>query len=309
MRHEEAAAFAAGAESYISGRLTACAGSLRTGQPALHQRGVYEAQRNRAPMVLIASQIVTRNWAWSSPGGRLQGGLRQLLGVLRAGAQPGTGAPGGGLACQAALNRRGVAVVILPADISQATVKDDLPFSVHFPQPVLRPSDAELQDVARLLAHGKKIGIYAGSGCQGAHDLLVALADRLKAPIAHTSRAKDFVEYDNPFNMGMTGMLGIESGFHMMTECDTLLLLGADFAWAQFYPQKATLIQVDRDGSHLGRRRPIDLGVVGDVIPTLEALLPLLEAREERSFLDECLEHRERSLRTLEKRSKPAGAS
>ncbi|MFO6381085.1 ubiquinone-dependent pyruvate dehydrogenase, partial [Pseudomonas aeruginosa] len=108
------------------------------------------------------------------------------------------------------------------------------------------PSDAELQDVARLLAHGKKIGIYAGSGCQGAHDLLVALADRLKAPIAHTSRAKDFVEYDNPFNMGMTGMLGIESGFHMMTECDTLLLLGADFAWAQFYPQKATLIQVDR---------------------------------------------------------------
>ena len=102
------------------------------------------------------------------------------------------------LACQAALNRRGVAVVILPADISQATVKDDLPFSVHFPQPVLRPSDAELQDIARLLAHGKKIGIYAGSGCQGAHDLLVALADRLKAPIAHTSRAKDFVEYDNP---------------------------------------------------------------------------------------------------------------
>lgn len=213
------------------------------------------------------------------------------------------------LACQAALNRRGVAVVILPADISQATVKDDLPFSVHFPQPVLRPSDAELQDVARLLAHGKKIGIYAGSGCQGAHDLLVALADRLKAPIAHTSRAKDFVEYDNPFNMGMTGMLGIESGFHMMTECDTLLLLGADFAWAQFYPQKATLIQVDRDGSHLGRRHPVDLGVVGDVIPTLEALLPLLEVREERSFLDECLEHRERSLRTLEKRSKPARAS
>ncbi len=284
VRHEEAAAFAAGAESYISGRLTACAGSCGPG--SLHFiNGVYEAQRNRAPMVLIASQIVTPATGHGvSPGGRLQGGLRQLLGVLRAGAQPGTGAPGGGpgLPGGAQPARRGGGD---PAGRHQPGHGEGRPAVLGaFPQPVLRPSDAELQDVARLLAHGKKIGIYAGSGCQGAHDLLVALADRLKAPIAHTSRAKDFVEYDNPFNMGMTGMLGIESGFHMMTECDTLLLLGADFAWAQFYPQKATLIQVDRDGSHLGRRHPIDLGVVGDVIPTLEALLPLLEAREERSL-------------------------
>lgn len=301
VRHEEAAAFAAGAESYISGRLTACAGSCGPG--SLHFiNGVYEAQRNRAPMVLIASQIVTPQLGMEFPQEVDFKAVYASCSVFCEQVHsPEQARRVVALACQAALNRRGVAVVILPADISQATVKDDLPFSVHFPQPVLRPSDAELQDIARLLAHGKKIGIYAGSGCQGAHDLLVALADRLKAPIAHTSRAKDFVEYDNPFNMGMTGMLGIESGFHMMTECDTLLLLGADFAWAQFYPQKATLIQVDRDGSHLGRRHPVDLGVVGDVIPTLEALLPLLEVREERSFLDECLEHRERSLRTLEK--------
>ncbi|RTX27007.1 thiamine pyrophosphate-dependent enzyme [Pseudomonas aeruginosa] len=301
VRHEEAAAFAAGAESYISGRLTACAGSCGPG--SLHFiNGVYEAQRNRAPMVLIASQIVTPQLGMEFPQEVDFKAVYASCSVFCEQVHsPEQARRVVALACQAALNRRGVAVVILPADISQATVKDDLPFSVHFPQPVLRPSDTELQDIARLLAHGKKIGIYAGSGCQGAHDLLVALADRLKAPIAHTSRAKDFVEYDNPFNMGMTGMLGIESGFHMMTECDTLLLLGADFAWAQFYPQKATLIQVDRDGSHLGRRHPVDLGVVGDVIPTLEALLPLLEAREERSFLDECLEHRERSLRTLEK--------
>lgn len=267
VRHEEAAAFAAGAESYISGRLTACAGSCGPG--SLHFiNGVYEAQRNRAPMVLIASQIVTPQLGMEFPQEVDFKAVYASCSVFCEQVHsPEQARRVVALACQAALNRRGVAVVILPADISQATVKDDLPFSVHFPQPVLRPSDAELQDVARLLAHGKKIGIYAGSGCQGAHDLLVALADRLKAPIAHTSRAKDFVEYDNPFNMGMTGMLGIESGFHMMTECDTLLLLGADFAWAQFYPQKATLIQVDRDGSHLGRRHPIDLGVVGDVIP------------------------------------------
>ncbi len=251
VRHEEAAAFAAGAESYISGRLTACAGSCGPG--SLHFiNGVYEAQRNRAPMVLIASQIVTPQLGMEFPQEVDFKAVYASCSVFCEQVHsPEQARRVVALACQAALNRRGVAVVILPADISQATVKDDLPFSVHFPQPVLRPSDAELQDVARLLAHGKKIGIYAGSGCQGAHDLLVALADRLKAPIAHTSRAKDFVEYDNPFNMGMTGMLGIESGFHMMTECDTLLLLGADFAWAQFYPQKATLIQVDRDGSHL----------------------------------------------------------
>ncbi len=252
VRHEEAAAFAAGAESYISGRLTACAGSCGPG--SLHFiNGVYEAQRNRAPMVLIASQIVTPQLGMEFPQEVDFKAVYASCSVFCEQVHsPEQARRVLALACQAALNRRGVAVVILPADISQATVKDDLPFSVHFPQPVLRPSDAELQDIARLLAHGKKIGIYAGSGCQGAHDLLVALADRLKAPIAHTSRAKDFVEYDNPFNMGMTGMLGIESGFHMMTECDTLLLLGADFAWAQFYPQKATLIQVDRDGSHLG---------------------------------------------------------
>lgn len=202
VRHEEAAAFAAGAESYISGRLTACAGSCGPG--SLHFiNGVYEAQRNRAPMVLIASQIVTPQLGMEFPQEVDFKAVYASCSVFCEQVHsPEQARRVVALACQAALNRRGVAVVILPADISQATVKDDLPFSVHFPQPVLRPSDAELQDVARLLAHGKKIGIYAGSGCQGAHDLLVALADRLKAPIAHTSRAKDFVEYDNPLQHG-----------------------------------------------------------------------------------------------------------
>lgn len=187
VRHEEAAAFAAGAESYISGRLTACAGSCGPG--SLHFiNGVYEAQRNRAPMVLIASQIVTPQLGMEfSQEVDFKAVYASCSVFCEQVHSPEQARRVVALACQAALNRRGVAVVILPADISQATVKDDLPFSVHFPQPVLRPSDAELQDVARLLAHGKKIGIYAGSGCQGAHDLLVALADRLKAPIAHVA--------------------------------------------------------------------------------------------------------------------------
>lgn len=171
---------------------------LRTGQPALHQRRLRGPAQPRADGPDRQPDRYPATGHGVSPGGRLQGGLRQLLGVLRAGAQPGTGAPGGGpgLPGGAQPARRGGGD---PAGRHQPGHGEGRPAVLGaFPQPVLRPSDAELQDVARLLAHGKKIGIYAGSGCQGAHDLLVALADRLKAPIAHTSRAKDFVEYDNP---------------------------------------------------------------------------------------------------------------
>jgi len=182
----------------------------------------------------------------------------------------------------------------LPVDISSTAIKDDVPYSVHFPNPVRRPSDSEVAQTAAILAEGKKIGIYAGAGCQGAHDLLIQLAKKLKAPIAHTSRAKDFVEYDNPYNVGMTGLLGVHSGFHMMTECDTLLLLGADFAWGQFYPKHAKIVQIDRDGSRLGRRHPVTLGLEGDVIASLEALLPMVKEHTDESFLNECLEQRKK---------------
>ncbi|WP_334538620.1 hypothetical protein [Bradyrhizobium sp. AZCC 2230] len=126
--------------------------------------------------------------------------------------------------------------------------------------------------------------MYGGSGCQGAHQEILAVANRLKAPIAHTSRAKDFLEFDNPYNIGMTGMLGNEAGYHALLDCDALLMLGADFAWRQFYPDKAKIVQVDIDPTHLGRRHPITKGVVGDVKATLEALLPKLVERSDASF-------------------------
>lgn len=305
VRHEEAAAFAAGAESYVSGQLTACAGSCGPG--SLHFiNGVFEAQRNRAPMVLIASQIVTPQLGMDFPQEVDFASVYASCSVFcKQVHSPEQARRVTALACQTAVNKRGVAVIILPADISKAEVTNDLPYAAHYPQPVLRPADDELARIAKLLAQGKKIGIYAGSGCQGAHDSLIALAAKLQAPMAHTSRAKDFVEYDNPYNLGMTGMFGSEAGFRMMSECDTLLLLGADFAWAQFYPAKATIIQVDRDGSHLGRRHPVTLGVVGDVIPMLEALLPLVKARSDSGFLDECRAYREKALQTLAKEERP----
>lgn len=305
VRHEEVAAFAAGADSLVSGELTACAGSCGPG--GLHFiNGIFESNRNRAPMVLIASQIVTSELGMEFPQEvdfkAVYGSCTVFCEQVHSPAQARRVVA---LACQAAISRRGVAVVILPADISEADVKHDVPFSVHYTQPVLRPSDAELQRIAELLGQGRRIGIYAGAGCQGAHAQLLELARRLQAPVAHTSRAKDFVEPDNPYNMGMTGIFGIESGFHTLMECDTLLLLGADFAWGQFYPDKATIIQVDRDGSHLGRRHPVNLGVVGDIAPTLDALLPMLPPREDSSFLDECIERRDKALKKREQEEQP----
>ncbi|HEL4245685.1 ubiquinone-dependent pyruvate dehydrogenase [Stenotrophomonas maltophilia] len=305
VRHEEVAAFAAGADSLMSGELTACAGSCGPG--SLHFiNGVFESNRNRAPMVLIASQVVTSELGMEFPQEvdfkAVYASCSVFCEQVHSAEQARRVVT---LACQAAISRRGVAVVILPADISQAEVKHDVPFSVHYTQPVLRPSEAELQRIAELLGQGKRIGVYAGAGCQGAHTQLLELARRLQAPIAHTSRAKDFVEPVNPYNMGMTGIFGIESGFHTLMECDTLLLLGADFAWGQFYPDKATIIQVDRDGSHLGRRHPVSLGVVGDIAPTLDALLPMLPPREDSSFLDECIERRDKALKKREQEEQP----
>ncbi len=305
VRHEEVAAFAAGADSLIGGNLTACAGSCGPG--GLHFiNGVFESNRNRAPMVLIASQVVTPELGMEFPQEVDFKAVYSSCSVFCEQVySPEQARRVVALACQAAISRRGVAVVILPADISRAEVKHDVPFSVHYAQPVLRPSDAELQRIAELLGKAGKIGIYAGAGCEHAHDLLVQLAARLKAPVAHTSRAKDFVEHDNPYNMGMTGIFGIESGFHTLMACDTLLLLGADFAWGQYYPDKATIIQVDRDGSHLGRRHPVELGVVGDIVPTLQALLPLLAGREDTTFLDECIKHRDKAMEKRAKEEQP----
>jgi pyruvate dehydrogenase (quinone) len=139
--------------------------------------------------------------------------------------------------------------------------------------------------MAAVLNRSKSITIYAGAGCAGAHDEVVAVASRLKAPMAHTSRGKDFVEYDNPYNVGMTGMIGGAAGYHAVLDCDALLQLGADFAWPQFYPNKATILQIDENPTHIGRRHPVTVGAVGDIKTTLQALLPRLQQHEDNAFL------------------------
>ncbi len=157
------------------------------------------------------------------------------------------------------------------------------------------PSENELDRIAALLNEGDRISIYGGVGCEHAHDQVVALAQRLKAPITRTSRAKDFLGYDNPCDVGMTGVLGMKSGYEAVLKCDTLLLLGCGFAWRQFYPDHAKIIQIDMKARNLGLRHPITLGAAGDIGPTIEALLPRLHERTDRSFLDHMLAVKEKA--------------
>lgn len=292
VRHEEAGGFAAGADALLTGELALCAGSCGPG--SLHFiNGLFESHRNRAPVVLIASQIVRDELGFDFPQEVDFKAIYQSCSVFCEEIRtPEQARRKTAMAAQAALSKRGVAVLIVPADVSSAKAPDEPPFAVHRADPVVCPSHVELERIAQLLNDGRKVAIYGGSGCEKAHDEVVALAQALQAPVAHTSRAKDFLEYDNPNDVGMTGIFGGEAGYHALMDCDTLLLLGCDFAWRQFYPGKAKIVQVDLDGTHLGRRHPVDLGVVGDIQATLRALLPHVAARSDRAFLDECLERR-----------------
>jgi pyruvate dehydrogenase (quinone) len=294
MRHEEAGAFAAGAEAQLTGRLTACAGSCGPG--SLHFiNGLYEANRNRAPVILIASQIARQDLGFDS--------IQEvdLVDVYRGCSvfcemilTPEQAHRKTVAACQAALTKGGVAVLVVPVDVANAAAHNERPYAVHVRRPLIRPSDDDLDEIAGILNASKAITIYAGAGCAGAHDEVVATAARLKAPMAHTSRGKDFVEYDNPYNVGMTGIIGGPAGYDAILDCDVLLMLGADFAWTQFYPDSATIIQIDADPTHIGRRHPVAIGAVGDIKTTLDALLPRLAEHDDNPFLAAYLErHRE----------------
>src|SRR3984893_11627328 len=260
--------------------------------------------RNRAPVVLIASQITSDEQGFDFPQevdfAPIYKSCSVFCDEIRTPAQARRKTA---MAAQAALAKRGVAVLIAPVDVASAVAPEEPDFAVHRARPGVRPDDAALSAIAAMLNAGGRVTIYGGSGCEGAHDAVVALAERLNAPVAHTSRAKDFLEPDNPFDVGMTGVFGLRSGYESVMKCDTLLLLGCDFAWRLFYPNKARIIQIDVDGSHLGRRHPVTLGAVGDVHDTLTALLPKIRQRSERHFLDAMLALRSKASESLGKRA------
>lgn len=290
VRHEEVGALAAGGESYLSGKLSACAGT--TGPGSLHFiNGIFESHRNGAPVVLVASNVDRAEQGLQFPQEVDQRKLYEQTSVFCEHiSHPEQARRITAAACQSALNNHGVAVIIVSGDMFKQSCDDDLPWSVHQPRPLLRPNDQELDSLAQLVEESNRITLYAGIGCRAAHDQVVALAGRLHAPVVHTTRAKEFVGYDNPNDVGMNGILGNEAGYDAVNEADLLICLGTDFAYTQFYPHKARIVQLDRDASRIGRRAPVDLALVGDVATTLEALLPRLAQRDQEDFLRQTLE-------------------
>src|ERR1700746_651637 len=174
------------------------------------------------------------------------------------------------IAIQTAISRKGVSVVVLPGDIALKEATTQQPrLRFRLIEPLLRPSDSDLFNLADTLDSAEKVTILAGAGCAGAHSELINLADQLKAPIVHAMRGKEFIEYDNPFDVGMTGLLGFSSGYYAMATCDVFLMIGTDFAYPQFYPKDETVIQIDLRGEQIGRRTKVDMGLIGDVKGTL----------------------------------------
>jgi pyruvate dehydrogenase (quinone) len=301
VRHEETAAFAAGAEAHLTGRLAVCAGSCGPGN--LHLiNGLYDCHRSRVPVLAIAAQIPSNEigsgyfqetkpehlFAQCSHYCELVSQPEQMPRVLE-------------IAMQAALSRRGVSVVAIPGDVALREAVEQGP-RLYFPppKPTVCPSDEEIATLAKILNKSKKITIFGGAGCAGAHAELIELAGKLNAPIVHAMRGKEFIEYDNPFDVGMTGLLGFSSGYHAMMDSDLLLMIGTDFPYQPFFPKEATIVQIDIRGEQLGRRTKVDYGYVGDTKTTLRALLPKLMQNGDDKHLKASLEHYKKARKGLD---------
>jgi pyruvate dehydrogenase (quinone) len=294
VRHEEVAAFAAAGEAEMTGALAVCAGSCGPGN--LHLiNGLFDAHRSRVPVLAIAAQI---------PSGEIGGGYfqethpqnlfqecshycelisdaSQLPYVLEN-------------AIRAAVGLRGVSVIAMPGDVAfRAPPKRALstPRSLALAPPRIMPDAEQLKALAAMLNDAKQITLFCGRGCAGAHAQLMQLCETLKSPMVHALGGKEHVEYDNPYDVGMTGFIGYSSGYAAMHACDVLLMLGTDFPYKQFFPTDCQVAQIDIRPENLGRRCKLDLGLVGDVKLTIEALLPLLNTKSERKHLDNAIAH------------------
>ncbi len=301
VRHEEVAALAAAAEAALTGELAVCAASCGPGN--LHFiNGLFDANRSRVPVLAIAAQIpaaeIGSNYFQETHPQEL---FRECSVYVELVSVPEQLPRVLEIAMRTALELRGVAVVVIPAEIFlTASVGRRKSAPVTYSPRVIRPSDSQLQRAADLLNSARKVTILGGAGAEGAHDQLLAIAGKLKAPIVHAMRGKEFIEYDNPYDVGMTGLLGFSSGYRAMESCDTLLMLGTDFPYQQFYPSKARVIQVDIRGENLGRRTPLDIGLVGSVRDTVDALLPFLDEQTDSTHLDSSTAHYARARKGLD---------
>jgi len=306
VRHEEAAGFAAAAEAALTGELAVCAGSCGPGN--LHLiNGLFDANRSRVPVLAIAAHIpaeeIGSGYFQETHPDRLFGECsvycelvsvpEQLPRVLE-------------MAMRAALARRGVAVVVVPGEVFLADAPaGSRPTAIRATQPLVRPDEESLAAAARVLNNASAVTILAGAGCAGAHDQLIALAEALKAPVVHAFRGKEFVEHDNPYDVGMTGLIGFSSGYRAMEHCDALVMLGTDFPYRPFFPEGVPVVQVDVRGEQIGKRVPVQVPLVGTVKDTADALLPLLEPKTDSVHLDRMTAHYRRTRARLDHLARP----
>jgi pyruvate dehydrogenase (quinone) len=308
-RHEESAAFAAGAEAHLTGQLAICAGSCGPGN--LHLiNGLFDCHRSGVPVLAIAAHIPSSEigidyfqsthpeslFKECSHYVELVSNPSQLPQIL-------------GRAIRAAVARRGVAVIVIPGDVALKDAVAEPPRWVVPTKPIIHPSLKDLKRLANLLRDATRVTIFCGAGCAGAHDEVIELAKRLKAPIVHTLRGKEFIEYDNPYDVGMTGLVGFSSGYAAMKDCDTLLLLGTDFPYRQFFPTHAKIAQIDIRPEALGNRCSLELGLIGDVRETLQSLLPSIPEKVDSSHLDAALAHYKEARKGLDKLAEPKEGS
>ncbi|MFJ6833673.1 pyruvate dehydrogenase [Streptomyces sp. NPDC091209] len=290
VRHEETAAFAAGAEAQITGRLAACAGSCGPGN--LHLiNGLYDAHRSMAPVLALASQIPSGEiglgyfqethpdqlFRECSHYSELISSPRQMPRLLQT-------------AIQHAVGRSGVSVVSLPGDIASEPAPDKtIETALVTSRPTVRPGDAEIDKLVEMIDEAEKVTLFCGSGTAGAHAEVMQFAEKVKSPVGHALRGKEWIQYDNPFDVGMSGLLGYGAAYEATHECDLLILLGTDFPYNAFLPDDVLIVQVDVRPEHLGRRSKLDLAVWGDVRETLRCLIPRVRPKGNRRFLDKML--------------------
>jgi pyruvate dehydrogenase (quinone) len=301
-RHEEAAAFAAAAEATLTRTLAVCVGSCGPGN--LHLiNGLYDANRSGVPVLAIAAHIPTEEiggeyfqethpqqlFAECSVYCELVSAAEQVPRIL-------------GIAIRTALFRGGAAVIVVPGEMFLAPAPSGAsPMPVRAAMPVIRPDSNSLAGAAEVLNAASRVTILAGAGCTGAHDQLIAFARALQAPVVHAFGGKDVVEYDNPYDVGMTGLIGFSSGYRAMEHCDALVMLGTDFPYRAFYPERVPVIQVDVRGERIGRRVPVRVPLVGTVKDTIDALLPLIEVKTDTGHLDQMIRHYRRARSRLDR--------
>ena len=302
-RHEEVAAFAAAGDAHVTGKLAVCAGSCGPGN--LHLiNGLFDCHRSRLPVVAIAAHIPSAEigsgyfqethpeqlFQECSSYCELVSTPAQMPRVLQT-------------AIRRAVAERCVCVIVIPGDVALKRAVDSpasTPASLLLPTPAVVPPPTAISALAQLLNASQRVTLLCGAGCEGAHDELMQLAETLKAPIVHSMRGKEHVEWDNPYDVGMTGLIGFESGYYAMGSCDALLMLGTDFPYTQFYPKGVRIAQVDLRPEAIGRRTPVEMGLIGDIRSTLQALQPHLTGARDDKHLRVCVDHYHNARRGLD---------